>query len=45
MKTVKNYIQGNEAGKLVGQIINVLMAVSGFIFCVYGIYIQLINNL
>lgn len=45
MKTVKNYIQGNETGKLIGQLINVLMAIAGSIFCVYGIYLQITNNL
>jgi len=45
MKTLNNYIQGNESGKIVGQIINVLIAVSGAVFCIVGIYMQVTGNL
>jgi hypothetical protein len=45
MKTLNNYIQGKESGKIVGQIINVLIAVAGAVFCIVGIYMQVSNNL
>lgn len=30
---------------LMGKIFNVLFAIAGAIFCIYGIYLQVINNL
>jgi len=45
MKTINNYIHGNESGKIVGQIINVLMAIAGAVFCIVGIYLQVTGNL
>lgn len=45
MKTINKYLNGQESGKIVGQIINVIIAIAGAMFCVVGIYMQVANNL
>lgn len=40
MKTINNYLNGRESGKIVGQIINVIIAIAGGVFCLIGIWMQ-----
>jgi len=41
MKNLKNI----NTAKLAGNIVNFIIAALGAIFCIYGIYIQVLNNL
>ena len=41
---MKNLINQNKA-VLIGKLFNLVLAVLGAIFCIYGIYLQTTNNL
>lgn len=45
MKKINAFIEENQAGKIVGWVVNVIMAIAGLTFCVYGVYLQITNNL
>jgi len=47
MATTTTSAKGNqvtESAKTVGTIVNVVLILAGAVYCVYGIYIQVINN-
>ena len=45
MEKLINTITTDKAAEITGKIINVLIAVSGAIFCSYGVYLQVTGNL
>jgi hypothetical protein len=45
MKTTNSTTHQKTAAEKAAQLFNLIIAVSGAVFCIYGIYLQVVNNL
>jgi len=45
METLKNYVNAKPAGEVMGTVINWIIGVSGALFVIYGIVIQVMDKL
>jgi len=45
MKTLKNYVNANPSGEIVGNVINWIMGLSGALFVIYAFTIQVMDKL